>query len=101
MPQSDTYLYGSGSRHLENAEPVADGSVPVSVELDPTKRSFLMPIAYLPAVAVMAIAWASSSQQMTDLGFLLITIVAVLQVVNELWRFPQRFGIGGLVAFGG
>jgi hypothetical protein len=38
---------------------------------------------------------------LTDAGFLALTLACVICLIRELLVFPQRFGIGGLVLFGG
>ena len=37
----------------------------------------------------------------TDAGFLALTAICAIYVIREMLIFPRRFGIGGLILFGG
>jgi hypothetical protein len=66
------------------------------------KRSIFMPVPFLIPVALCGISWISGGvSTLTDAGFLTMALLCVGFIINELVRFPRRFGIGGLVVFGG
>jgi hypothetical protein len=66
------------------------------------KRSAWLPLPFLLPVALCGISWFGGGIQfLTDLGFGALAILCTTFLVVELIRFPQRFGIGGFVLFGG
>jgi len=66
------------------------------------KRSMYMPAPLFLPVMLAAASWLMNGQPwLTDLAFVILTGICILYVAIELYKFPQRFGIGGLVLFGG
>lgn len=69
---------------------------------DPTRRSpaIILPFAFLTALA--AASWlAGGSGILTDVSFVGLGIFAAIFLIVDLLKFPSRFGIGGIVLFGG
>jgi hypothetical protein len=65
-------------------------------------RSKLTPLLLVPSLGLSGIAWmAGGLSPLTDMSFLLLTIVCLILLVRELLVFTQRWGIGGVVLFGG
>src|SRR5688500_10037701 len=65
-------------------------------------RSIFMPVAFLPPVALCGVSWmAGGVPLMTDLGMGALTLACGMLLLAELVNFPRRFGVGGLVLFGG
>lgn len=65
-------------------------------------RSKLIPIPFLLPIGLCALSWmAGGVPRLTDLGFLLLTIISVAYFFAELAAFPRRFGLGGIVLWGG
>jgi oligosaccharide repeat unit polymerase len=71
-------------------------------ETDYLPRSPFMPLPFLAPVAIAGFSWISGGLPvMTDVAFLLLTLLCVVNLVLELHHFSRRFGTGGLVLFGG
>lgn len=82
----------------EPAPPVVE----TSPELLFVPRSKLLWIPFLIPVGVCGLSYLCGGLPLlTDLGFLILTILCGIFLMLELARFPRRFGIGGLVLFGG
>lgn len=65
-------------------------------------RSILMPLAFAPPVVLCAVSWTGGGLPLlTDLGMALLTLACAMLLIAELVNFPRRFGVGGLVLFGG
>jgi hypothetical protein len=65
-------------------------------------RSKLTPLLLVPSLAMSGIAWmAGGLSPLTDMSFLLLTIVCSVLMVRELMMFTRRWGIGGMVLYGG
>lgn len=65
-------------------------------------RSPYTPLVFLPSTLLCGLSWISGGiSTMTDIGFLLLTLVCIALMIVELVRFPRRFGIGGFVLYGG
>ncbi len=65
-------------------------------------RSRYLPL--LPALftVLAGISWAAGGIQMlTDVSWVGMLIFCTIYCIRELWVFPQRMGVGGLVLFGG
>jgi hypothetical protein len=59
-------------------------------------------LAFLAPTALCGISWMSGgTPALTDLGFVLFTCICAVYLTVEFLRFPRRFGIGGLVLYGG
>ena len=77
--------------------PVQPGAEPLYVP-----RSAYAPLLFIGPVALCGASWAANGVPfITDLGFLFLTIACLWCLGSELVRFPQRFGIGALIVYGG
>jgi hypothetical protein len=57
---------------------------------------------FLVSTALSGVSWlAGGMPGLTDLAFVIVTFVALGLMVRELMVFPRRFGLGGLLLFGG
>ena len=66
------------------------------------ERSRWTPLPFLLPTALLSISWAGNGIQfLTDVGMVFLAAMCTFCLVVELIRFPQRFGIGGFVVFGG
>lgn len=70
---------------------------------DPSvRRSVWLPVPFLVPTALCAISWSGNGIPfLTDLGFVTLALLCAVFLVVELTRFPQRFGVGAFVLFGG
>jgi hypothetical protein len=67
-----------------------------------TGRSKMTPLLLIPSVGLSGMAWmAGGLSPLTDLAFLLVTIVCMVLLVRELLMFTQRWGLGAVVLYGG
>jgi len=65
-------------------------------------RSRALAMPFVAAAGLCALSWTLGGVPLiTDLGMLVLAGAAAVLFVNELAKFPRRFGIGGLVLFGG
>jgi hypothetical protein len=65
-------------------------------------RSVYLPIPFLVPLLICGFSWlAGGVPILTDIGFVLLTFLCIILLINELVRFPRRFGTGGLLFFGG
>jgi hypothetical protein len=66
-------------------------------------RPIFLPVLFLPATLLAGASWMmnGSSPLLTDLSFLMLTCLCGFFTVMELINFPRRFGVGGIVLFGG
>ncbi len=96
MSQLTTYpTYGFGA---------AEAPAPAAFEaLAPYKdRVNWMPLTFLLPTAACGASWlAGGVPLLTDFGFTVLTVLCAFFLLGELINFPRRFGIGGLVLFGG
>jgi hypothetical protein len=77
------------------AEPTAVGDGFVA-------RSRWWPVPFvIPMIICGASLLAGGIPQLTDVGFLVLVIACVAGLIGELIQFPRRFGIGGIVLYGG
>jgi hypothetical protein len=88
---------------------------PASIYEEPEQSTALAPVdlvfvprsrnqwlGFLPGLLVCGMSWmAGGVPALTDMGFLLFTIVCGMYLAAEFFYFPRRFGIGGLVLYGG
>ncbi len=74
-----------------------------TMEQDPSvKRNGLIACMLLAPLIVSGASWASGGTPfMTDVAMVLLTIICVLAILRELFAFSSRYGIGGLVLYGG
>jgi oligosaccharide repeat unit polymerase len=81
---------------------VAAGDALAQQARDAGARVKLAPLAFLPALLACGVSWlAGGVAELTDAGFILFTLVCVVFVVKELADFPRRFGVAGLLVYGG
>ncbi|MGA2500910.1 MAG: hypothetical protein ABSH20_24495, partial [Tepidisphaeraceae bacterium] len=65
-------------------------------------RSRYIPLLLLFPTALCGLSWlAGGVPAITDFGLIALTFVCAALVLRELIVFPRRFGLGGLVLFGG
>jgi hypothetical protein len=68
----------------------------------PLRRSKLIPIPFAIPTLICLVSWlAGGIPLMTDMGFVILTLICLVYLIVELVKFPQRYGIGGIVLFGG
>jgi len=68
----------------------------------PLRRSNLLPLPFLLPTAICFVSWiAGGIPLLTDFGFVLLTLICLAYLIGEIVKFPQRYGIGGIVLFGG
>jgi hypothetical protein len=80
-------------------EPAASEAQPSAGYLP---RSAYLPIPFLAPALICGISWLLGGVPiLTDIGFLLLAGVCIVFFINELVKFPRRFGTGGLLLFGG
>jgi hypothetical protein len=66
------------------------------------QRSRLQWAAFLVPAAISLMSWLGGGvPPMTDLAFLIFTLLCGFFLAVEFYRFPRRFGIGGLLLWGG
>src|SRR4051794_39824928 len=71
-------------------------------ELVSNRRSRYCWVPFLMPLALSAVSWmAGGSPMFTDAAWLCITTICIVYVIRELALFPQRWGIGGLILYGG
>ncbi|MCE9589815.1 MAG: hypothetical protein K8S99_04760 [Planctomycetes bacterium] len=67
-----------------------------------SKRPTWMPLLYLVPLMLTGVSWvAGGVPNLTDLGFVVLVILGFVFLAIEFISFPRRFGIGGLLIFGG
>lgn len=92
-PVGDAYAHSESLPHADGTEHTGFALVP---------RSILMPLAFAPPVVLCAVSWTGGGLPLlTDLGMALLTLACAMLLIAELVNFPRRFGVGGLVLFGG
>lgn len=65
-------------------------------------RPQFMPFLYFIPMTIAGISWVSGGiTGMTDLAFILVTILGFAFLTLEYVHFPRRFGIGGMMILGG
>src|SRR5687768_11898481 len=85
---------GYGSDAAPVAAPVAE---PLYVP-----RAAYVPALFLGPVLFCGVSWAGNGMTfLTDLGFITLALLCLYFLAVELVRFPQRFGIGALIVYGG
>lgn len=86
-----------------NANQPAMGSYSVRLdELGYLKRSPYAPLAFILPAFLSGASWAMGGQAwLTDIAFGLLTAICLTYLILELYSFPKRFGIGGLILYGG
>lgn len=65
-------------------------------------RSPYLPLPFLLPALLTGVSWFfGGTSFLTDAGMVTLTLLCAVCFAVELLRFPQRFGIGGCVLFGG
>lgn len=65
-------------------------------------RPAYIPVLFVFPLLLCGVSWlAGGVPQLTDAGFILLTLLCLIFLGIELLRFPRRFGIGGILLFGG
>jgi hypothetical protein len=61
-----------------------------------------LPLLFLIPTAICGLSWMMNGVSLlTDAGFILLTALCLIFLVREFVAFPRRFGIGGILLFGG
>lgn len=67
-----------------------------------TARSPWTFLLFIPPALLCGLSWLTGgSPMLTDMGFLTLTFICGVLFFVELVRFPQRYGLGGMVLYGG
>jgi hypothetical protein len=83
-------------------EAVVSAPALTGLHAEPLKRPRWLPFAFVMPVVFCGISWACGGVPvMTDTGMLWLLVACITGVIIELKSFSQRFGIGGMVLFGG
>ncbi len=65
-------------------------------------RSRFAPLLFLFPTLMCGVSWmAGGLPVVTDMGFLVLTYLCASLLLRELIVFPRRFGLGGVILFGG
>ena len=65
-------------------------------------RPRLQWLAFLIPVLLCGMSWmAGGIPALSDAGFAVLTTLCIFFLIEEFVRFPRRFGIGGILVFGG
>jgi hypothetical protein len=65
-------------------------------------RARWLPLPFLAPIAISAVSYVMGGVPFfTDLSFIVLVILCAICCIRELIVFPQRFGLGGLILFGG
>ncbi|HAI12883.1 MAG TPA: hypothetical protein DCM28_14335 [Phycisphaerales bacterium] len=71
-------------------------------ELGYLKRSPYAPLLFLLPMIMAAASWAMGGQAwLTDIAFCTLTAICLIYLIVELYSFPKRFGIAGIILYGG
>ncbi|MFG0247704.1 MAG: hypothetical protein ACF8OB_02365 [Phycisphaeraceae bacterium JB051] len=66
------------------------------------KRSPYAPLAFLMPTLLAGLSWLVGGQAwLTDIAFCFLTGICLIYLILELYKFPKRFGIGGIILYGG
>jgi hypothetical protein len=66
------------------------------------RRSRYSWVPFLGPLALTGASWAAGgSPTMTDAAWVFLALICLIYVLREMALFPQRFGIGGLILYGG
>jgi hypothetical protein len=69
--------------------------------VEPPRRSIWQPICMFLPVLCAAAGYFAAAPFMVDLSFILLTIFCTAFLIADLSRFSERYGVGGIVLFGG
>jgi hypothetical protein len=97
MTYTDTY----SSQPQETAPPqgylVMHGT---PIEFRPRSRNQW--IAFIAPVLLCGVSWMIGGMyRLNDLGFLILAAACLVFVIGEFIQFPRRFGVGGILLYGG
>jgi hypothetical protein len=82
-------------------EPALDYAVPQQ-DLIFVPRSKWQWVPFILPIMLTGLSWMQGGEpELTDLGFLIFTILCGIYLISEFMNFPRRFGIGGLILWGG
>src|ERR1700721_1854994 len=75
---------------------------PLQPDLVFVPRSHYQWVPFLLPLLLCGVSWLGDGiPALTDMGFSIFTILCFVFLTTEFIRFPRRFGIGGLVLWGG
>jgi hypothetical protein len=70
--------------------------------VEPSQRSIVQPILLTVPLFTSGVSLICGGLPiLTDISWLLLTILCVVFLLSEMYRFSERFGIGGLILYGG
>lgn len=65
-------------------------------------RSRWMPAAFAVPPVICGFSWIVEGEQaLTDMGMVTLTVLCIYFFLLEVIHFPRRFGVGGMLVFGG
>ena len=100
-PQGYTQAYDPGYDE-PGMETVYVPPAPTGLVAGKARRSLWLPVPFIVPTVLCALSWlAGGIQVLTDLGFTLLALLCIINVIRELVVFRHRFGLGGLLVFGG
>src|SRR5688500_14553287 len=83
-------------------ETVVVPSAPANLMAGVVARSPWLPLPFIVPTALCGASWAAGGVQvLTDLGFTMLAVLCAVYCIRELTVFRHRFGLGGLLVFGG
>src|SRR5689334_188574 len=72
------------------------------VETVTKRRSRYGWVPFVAPLVLTGASWAAGgSPLLTDAAWVIIAFICLCYVIREMALFPQRFGIGGLILYGG
>jgi hypothetical protein len=77
---------------------------PVSAHalIEPAQRSIMQPILLLIPILSSGVSFlAGGLPVLTDFSWVMLALLCAIFLMGELYRFPERLGIGGIVLYGG
>ncbi|MCC6579288.1 MAG: O-antigen polysaccharide polymerase Wzy [Phycisphaeraceae bacterium] len=93
---------GSGPPMSIALSPRLMRATPTYESLGYLARSMYAPMSFILPVMLSAASWMMGGVPwLTDLSFTCLIMICLVMLVVELYRFPLRFGIGGLILYGG
>ena len=99
-PPGDGAGYYDQSAETVYVPPAAPG--PLDLSAGHLRRSPWLPVPFLVPTALCGASWlAGGVQVLTDLGFTFLSILCAGYFIRELMVFRHRFGLGGMLVFGG
>jgi hypothetical protein len=83
-------------------QPVIISRAPGTDELGYLNRSSYAPIAFILPIFLSGASWmVGGTPWLTDIAFTVLTAICLIYLILELYNFPKRFGIGGLILYSG